>query len=74
MVTYRSDLGYRPDEVIYDDACDVGLAVTGRTGTYWFHLDHLERDRHGDVYEWVYLPIPEHRDRTGEVRLVVLND
>jgi hypothetical protein len=57
-----SDLNNPRFQRIYDDACDVGLAVrSDRTGeTVSFYVAQEHKDREGDVQSWVLEPIPEH--------------
>lgn len=61
LVAEHSDLGspnlFNP---IYDDACDVGIALyspkTGKTIT-WSESEPVIRD--GEVCVWVFTPVPE---------------
>lgn len=62
LVAEASDLD-RPSPFgrVYDDACDEGLTlvshVTGREMV--FAVDHIERDREGDLMYWDLKPVRE---------------
>ncbi len=59
-----SDLGLRPGhawEQLYDDACDVGIAIQShRTNevSRWY-LTNTVRDSEGDIVKWVFAPCSE---------------
>lgn len=80
LVTERSDMGNMPLlSQLYDDACDVGLALhneqTGKT-TRW-HLLREEKDGEGELQVTIFAPCSEtlrfHRSLQGWT-LHVLND
>lgn len=80
FVAEASDLD-RPEPFgrVYDDACDEGLTlVSARTGTrVVFAVDHVQRDREGELMYWDLTPAPYLRagraDLSG-VRVRVYND
>lgn len=60
-VTEHSDLGNTPWRQLYDDACDVGIAVrNAHTGalTHWY-LHEEKRDAEGDLTVIVFRPTIE---------------
>lgn len=62
---------------IYDDACDVGIAIRGRNDVVWFYLESEDRDREGDVAGWRFKPIAEHVRRYPAIAgtsVLVIND
>jgi hypothetical protein len=81
MVSEASVIGYHGPLQIYDDACDVGIAVrshkTGRT--LRFYLSTEDRDDSGEnVAGWWFKMIPEDRCRLSsqcrEVDVLIIND
>lgn len=58
FVSEASDLP--PLGRVYDDACDEGLTlVSAKTGReIVFAVNHVERDREGDVLYWDLKPVP----------------
>ena len=83
LVAEASTMGWAPGQThfsqLYDDACDVGLAIYNeRTGstTYW-HTAAEVRDSDGDLTTWVLLPTGEScRKHPGVQNYVmhILND
>ena len=64
-----------PFRRIYDDACDIGLAVrSARSGEVVTFVVSQEYRRDGDVTHWDVVPIPEHRRRARKVRIRIWND
>lgn len=66
---------------IYDDACDCGIAIEGKTDTTWWYL--VENDEFKDpeyslgVRGWRFKPIPEHVRKHPLLKgmsVVVFND
>lgn len=48
-------------EQLYDDACDIGIALYNegtRSVSYW-HTGELLKDREGELVGWVLRPTPE---------------
>lgn len=80
LVAEASDLGYHGPRRIYDDACDVGVAIRShRTGRLVrFYLDSEDRDHTGeDVAGWRFRPIAEDARRVpGAARtsVLIIND
>jgi hypothetical protein len=71
-----SDLGGRFHR-LYDDACDEGLALQGRSGEATFHVAETHTDAEGDVTHWTLRPTPETLRRLpflAAVRVLVYND
>jgi hypothetical protein len=82
LVGEASEMGIRPGhqwERLYDDACDVGIALQShKTGvtTRWYLLD-TERDAEGDITCWKFRPCSESARKSPEIAaytLVILND
>lgn len=79
LVAEHSDLGSpQLRNQIYDDACDVGIALyspkTGKTITWYLH-EEITRD--GDLEVWVFRPIHEHLHRFPQLagwEVHILND
>lgn len=63
MIAEASDFGYNvcraPYERLYDDACDVGIAIQGHRGTARFFLADTDEDGEGDIAGWRFEPTPE---------------
>ena len=65
-------------ERIYDDACDVGFQMIGKTGavaTFYLSAEHRGADQ--DITHWVFLPTTESLRRIPalrNVRVEILND
>lgn len=70
FVAEASDLtGFRLSQ-IYDDACDVGLAIRDRRGRVWpFALSGTDESG-GDIQAWRFLSCYP----TPGVRMVIFND
>lgn len=79
LVAEASTLGYHGPRRIYDDACDVGIAVRShRTGRLVrFYLDSEDMDRTDDVAGWRFQPIPEDARRVpnaARTYVLIIND
>lgn len=62
LVCEASDIGLRGMERLYDDACDVGIALRNpRTGnvTRWFLKEEVRDPREGELLGWMMLPTTE---------------
>lgn len=61
LVTEHSDLGRNVQilQRLYDDACDVGIAIRGRIGVTYWYMHEEERDNEGDLQVTIYKPCPE---------------
>jgi hypothetical protein len=62
---------------IYDDACDVGIAIRSKkTGKVMhFYLHDTVMDREGDIQCWEYLSCPEDvRKYNQELKVTIFND
>ena len=74
MVAEASDLGLRGFMRLYDDACDVGIALQNpRTGniTRWAMADTITQD--GDILGWMCIPCTESVRRHPELAGYTLN-
>lgn len=78
LVAEASDLGFRGSRRIYDDACDVGVAVRSeRTGQTVRFYEKDQDVREGHVCGWWFEPIPEdvRRGRVpANARILIIND
>jgi hypothetical protein len=75
LVAEASDLRYRRPRQIYDDACDVGIAIQGNRWLVRFYLCADEQDSDGDTAGWYFRPIPEDARRCSpDVRVLIIND
>ena len=84
MVAEASDLGLRPGHVweqLYDDACDVGIALrshkTGVVTTWYLCEGDTVKDADGDILWWVLKPTTEtvrSAPTLAAYRLKVFND
>ncbi len=81
MVAEASDVGYRSPLRIYDDACDVGIAIRSRrTGrVVRFYLAHEDNDRSGeDIAGWWFKPIAEDARKLSvkdrQIDVLIIND
>jgi hypothetical protein len=79
LIAEASDLNDRHLQQIYNDACDVGLAIrsakTGKIVTY--HMTNEHKDNEGDIQFWDYEPTTESIRRVPEClgsKLKVFND
>lgn len=79
FVAEASEIGFCDFHRIYDDACDVGLAIrsdrTGQTATFYLSDEKLDAD--GDVQVWVLKPIAEclrKQPQLAGVEVHILND
>lgn len=64
---------------IYNDACDVGFKVVSkRTGQdAIFYLSEERRSGEGDIYLWIFKPIPEDVRQgrvAADIEIHILND
>jgi len=81
LVCEASDLGrgFRLEQ-LYDDACDVGMAlVNPRTGnvTRWALKEEIRDPRENELLGWMMIPTPETVRKQPELRdyqLNILND
>lgn len=74
LVAEASDLGGRFGlERIYDDACDVGIAIQSHhtNRIEWFYLDKRE-ERDGEVLAWEFKPVSA--GLHGAQKVVIFND
>lgn len=78
LVTEASDLGLRGFQPLYDDACDVGIALRShRTGavTRWHLAEEHVRD--GDITHWTLRPTTESVRQQPQIqhyKLTIYND
>lgn len=56
---------------VYDDACDEGMTlISHRTGVeIVFAVEHVERDRDGDIAYWDLRPVRSKEWAAGTVRI-----
>jgi hypothetical protein len=78
LVAEASDLRYNAPHRIYDDACDVGIAIrSDRTGKLVrFYLSKIDVANE-DVAGWWFDPISEDARRvpgSSSVRVLIIND
>ena len=76
LVCEASDLGLRGLERLYDDACDVGLALRNpRTGnvTRWSLLTEIRDPRENELLGWMLAPTFETLNKQPELRGYQLN-
>ncbi len=62
LIGEASDIGFRGVSRLYDDACDVGLALRNpRTGnvTRWFLITEMRDPRENEILGWSFGPAPE---------------
>lgn len=72
LVAEMSDFGRSFDfGRVYDDACDIGLTIRSeRTGReIVFAVEHIERDREGDLLYWTLRPVNRNEWAAGTVRI-----
>lgn len=72
-----SDLQLRRFERLYDDACDIGIAIAGAAGTLTFYLAETDTDGEGDITFWRLAPTPETLRRKPDLRdlrVIIFND
>ena len=80
LVTEASDSGLRGFEPLYDDACDVGIAlINPRSGnvTRWYLLETITDPREGEVLGWMLKPTTESIWKQPELKdyqLNIIND
>lgn len=76
LVTEASDIGLRGFEQLYDDACDVGIALMNpRNGnvTRWYLLETITDPHEGEVLGWILKPTPESIRKQPELKEYQLN-
>ncbi len=63
---------------IYQDACDIGMAIVGRNGkTVRYYLAEEKRDDEGDLQVQILLPCPEDVRKVSSAagtQIHILND
>jgi hypothetical protein len=76
-----STLGYLRFENLYDDACDVGIAIRNHkinSMTMWMLVDTIDTiERDGEVLGWNLLPAPGEEIRCPALKgykMVIFND
>lgn len=80
LVTEASDIRFNGFEPLYDDACDVGIAlVNPRSGnvTRWYLLETITDPREGEVLGWMLKATPESIRKQPELadyQLNIVND
>jgi hypothetical protein len=78
FVCEASDLKgiWNGDKQIYDDACDVGIAIrSARTGAVvkFYHAETF-KDREGDVTHWEYHSTADHARHLLGLKVIIFND
>lgn len=71
LIGEASDIGFRGLERLYDDACDVGLAlVNPRTGntTRWYLQQEIRCARENELLGWMLRPTPETVQKQPELK------
>jgi hypothetical protein len=59
---------------MYDDACDMGFDVIGKTRTVTFMFSHESRcDRENELLSLTFVPIEEHRNQPIN-QIILFND
>jgi len=62
LIAEASDIGFRGVERLYDDACDVGIALRNpRSGnvTRWYLLEEIRDPRENELLGWMFAPTTE---------------
>ena len=60
LLAEHSDLGrVQLQQRLYDDACDVGIAIRGKGGVTVWYLHEEQCDREGDLEVTIYMPTSE---------------
>ena len=76
FVAEASTIGYKGPQRIYDDACDVGIALEGKLCT--LHFYEASRDIHGeDIGGWRFKLIPEEArafPKLADITILIIND
>lgn len=78
LSTFASDLGAMREGLwwlqrLYNDACDVGIALQNETGEIVRYLLHKEEKRDGDIIAWHFVPL--HTKEAGKVtKVTIWND
>ena len=76
LITEASDLGNFRLDPLYDDACDVGIAlVNPRTGnvTRWALKTEVRDPRENELLGWMLVPTPETIRKQPELKDYQLN-
>jgi hypothetical protein len=76
LIAEASDLQLRSLERLYDDACDVGLALRNpRTGnvTRWALHNEVRDPRENELLGWMLVPTPETVRKQPELQGYQLN-
>jgi hypothetical protein len=76
LVTEASDIGFRGLERLYDDACDVGIALRNpRSGnvTRWVLKEEVRDPRENEILGWMLVPTPESIRKQPELKDYQLN-
>ena len=80
LIAEASGLGLRGMEQLYDDACDVGIAlINPRTGnvTRWALKEEIRDTRENELLGWMMIPTPESIRKQPELKdyqLNIIND
>lgn len=74
LVAEASDVGFKRVERIWDDACDVGIAIRGKQHTVRFYLDHTH-NVDGDVLWWDFKVVERDGRLSNGIKTVrIFND
>ena len=80
MVAEASDIGLQTFDQLYDDACDIGIALRNpdtRTVTRWYMAEGETVRRKGDIMCWHLYPTTETINRHPTLagfKLTIYND
>jgi hypothetical protein len=77
LVAEASDVGYQRSFRIYDDACDVGIAIQGKRYLIRFYMEDVDTDNEGDLMGWKFTIISEDERKHPELkglRVLIIND
>ena len=76
LIAEASTIGYDMPRRIYDDACDVGIAIQGKRHALRFY--EASRDIHGeDIGGWRFKLIPEDArafPQLADITVLIIND
>ena len=74
LVAEASDVGFKRCERIWNDACDVGIAIRGKKHTVRFYLENEHRVE-GDVLWWDFKVVTQDsRLSNGITTVRIFND
>jgi hypothetical protein len=76
LVTEASDIGFRGLERLYDDACDVGIALRNPLSgnvTRWALKEVIRDTRENEILGWMLIPTPESIRKQPELKEYQLN-